>query len=360
MKTQLNAVSFENQVFYIGIDVHKRSWTVTIRMNCMVIKTYSMNPDPAELAKYLKRNYPGGIYKTAYEAGFCGFWIHKQLTEHGIDNIVIHAADIPTTNKEKVNKTDKVDSKKIAKELENDNLNSVYVPGNWEQQLRSLCRLRERLISHSTRLKNRIKGHLAFYGVDLPPNREMAHWSANFIRHLEGMCNIKESEKKPGIYCLRFSIDELKAQRKRILDVTQCLKKHIKQTPIWDTIMRNLISIPGVAFLTAATLYTEIIDINRFENLDKLASFVGLVPTSHSSGEHEQHGGITHRHNPYLRYLIIEASWIAVRTDPSMLKAFTDLTKRMKKNAAIVRIARKLLNRIRFVWKNETQYKCFC
>jgi transposase len=123
-----NLISFENQVFYIGIDVHKRSWAVTIRMDGMVLKTYSMNPDPAELARSLKRNYPGGIYKTTYEAGFCGFWIHRDLLEHGIDNIVIHAADVPTTNKEKVNKTDKVDSKKLAKELENNNLNSIYVP----------------------------------------------------------------------------------------------------------------------------------------------------------------------------------------------------------------------------------------
>jgi transposase len=351
-----NPISFENQVFYIGIDVHKRSWTVTIRMNGMVIKTYSMNPDPDELARYLKRNYPGGIYKTAYEAGFCGFWIHKQLTELGISNIVIHAADVPTTNKEKVNKTDKVDSKKIAKELENDNLNSIYVPGNWEQQLRSLCRLRSRLVSHSTRLKNRIKGHLAFYGVSLPENHELTHWSANFIRYLESMC----IEKNPGVDYLRFSIDELKEQRKRILTVTQSLRAYLRQTPIWDTVIRNLISIPGIAFLTAATLYTEIIDISRFEHLDKLASFVGLVPTSHSSGEHESNGRITPRKNPHLRYLIIEAAWTAVRTDPSMLKAFTELTKRMKKSAAIVRIARKLLNRIRFVWKNETQYKCFC
>ena len=350
-----NPISFENQVFYIGIDVHKRSWTVTIRTNGMILKTYSMNPDPAELAKSLARNYPGGIYKTTYEAGFCGFWIHRDLLKHGIDNIVAHAADVATTNKEKVNKTDKVDSKKLAKELEKNGLNSIYVPGNWEQQLRSLCRLRERYTSHSTRLKNRIKGHLAFYGVDLPPNNELSHWSANFIRHLEGMCN----ERKPGVDCLRFSIDELKEQRKRILNVTQSLRSYIQQTPTWDKVIRNLLSIPGVGFITAATLYTEIIDICRFENLDKLASFVGLVPTSHSSGEHEKNGGITPRKNPHLRYLIIEAAWIAVRSDSSMLKAFTKLTRRMKKSAAIVKMARKLLNRIRFVWKNETQYKCF-
>ncbi len=351
-----NPISFKNQIFYIGIDVHKRSWTVTIRMNGMKLKTFSMNPRPDELFNYLRRNYPGGIYKTTYEAGFCGFWIHRDLIEHGIDSIVIHAADVPTTNKEKLNKTDKIDSKKLARELENNNLNSIYVPSNKEQQLRSLCRLRERYTSHSTRLKNRIKGHLAFFGVELPPDYELAHWSANFIRHLESMC----IEKNPGTDYLRFSIDELKEQRKRILQVTQSLRGYIKQTPIWDKVIRNLLSIPGVGFITAMTLYTEIIDICRFENLNTLASFVGLVPTSHSSGEHEKNGGITPRRNPHLRYLLIESAWIAVRADPSMLKTFTELSKRMKKSKAIIRIARKLLNRIRFVWKNESEYKCFC
>lgn len=156
MKRNSNAISFENQVFFIGIDVHKRNWSVTIRNSGMCLKTYSINPDPSELAKSLKRNYPGGIYKSAYEAGFCGFWIHKQLIENGIDNIVINPADVPTTNKEKVYKTDKVDSRKLAKELENSNLEAIYVPDNWDMQIRSLCRLRERLVSHTTRLKNRL------------------------------------------------------------------------------------------------------------------------------------------------------------------------------------------------------------
>ena len=79
MKKKSNTVSFKNQLFYIGMDVHKRSWTVTIRTNGMVLQTYSMNPDPAELARHVNRNYPGGIYKSAYEAGFCGFWIHNPI-----------------------------------------------------------------------------------------------------------------------------------------------------------------------------------------------------------------------------------------------------------------------------------------
>ena len=104
------------------------------------------------------------------------------------------------------------------------------------------------------------------------------------------------------------------------------------------------------------TLLTELYDINRFKNLDTLCSFVGLVPDTHSSGDREHTGSITARQNKSLRAILIEASWIAVRKDPALLMAFNNLTGRMKKNRAVVHIARKLLNRIRFVLKNKKPY----
>lgn len=354
MKRNSNAISFENQVFYIGIDVHKRSWTVTIRTDNMALKTFTMNPCPDELAKYLKRNYPGGIYRSTYEAGFCGFWIHRKLVELGVENCVINPADVPTTHKQKVSKTDKVDSRKLAKELENQNLNPIYVPDNWHQQLRSLCRLRYKLTNHSTRLKNRIKGHLHYYGIDLPPHHELAHWSGNFIKYLEQFCR----DGKPGIEYLSFCIEELKLQRQRIAQVTARLRKYAENSSQTENTISNLTSIPGIGFVSAITLYTEIMKIDRFPNLDTLCSFVGLVPSSDSSGEDERTCGITPRKNRYLRYLIIEAAWVAARSDPAMLKTFTELSRRMKKSAAIIRIAKKLLNRIRFVWINKTPYQC--
>jgi transposase len=169
MSSNSTTINFENQVFYIGIDVHKRSWCVTIRSNHMVLKTFSMLPDTKKLVKHLNQNYPGGIYKSAYEAGYCGFWIHKQLVAAGVDNIVIHAADVPTTHKEKQTKTDKVDSRKIAKELENQNLNAIYIPSDSQQQIRSLCRLRHQAVKQSTRLKNRIKRTFIFMVLNYLP-----------------------------------------------------------------------------------------------------------------------------------------------------------------------------------------------
>ena len=104
-------------------------------------------------------------------------------------------------------------------------------------------------------------------------------------------------------------------------------------------------------------LLTELVDIHRFKGLDHLASYVGLVPGEHSSGETAIITGISMRRNPFLRTVLIESAWVAARKDPALTAAFTDLAKRMPKNKAIVRIARKLLNRIRFVLLHQTEYQ---
>ena len=97
--SDITEIDFGSQFFYIGIDVHKKRWIVTIRSNGMELRTFSMNPSPEELTRYLERNYPGGRYCSVYEAGFCGFWIHCRLEELGVRNMVVHAADIPITDK---------------------------------------------------------------------------------------------------------------------------------------------------------------------------------------------------------------------------------------------------------------------
>jgi transposase len=104
-------------------------------------------------------------------------------------------------------------------------------------------------------------------------------------------------------------------------------------------------------------LLTELIDINRFRDSDHLASYAGLSPGEDSSGDKERSTGLSRRRNGYLRLILIESSWVAIRKDPAMLMSFTELTRRMSKNEAIVRIAHKLLNRIRYLLKNDQAYE---
>ena len=106
-------------------------------------------------------------------------------------------------------------------------------------------------------------------------------------------------------------------------------------------------------------LLTELMDMNRFKNLDELAAFVGLVPGEYSSGDDDDVNvtGISSRGNRYLRSILIECAWVAIKKDPALMHYYNNLIKRMAGQKAIVRVARKLLNRIRFVLQNNQQYQ---
>lgn len=352
MSSQINQLDFKGQLFFIGIDVHKQNWSVTILDDERELHRFSMNPNPEELARYLQRNYPGGRYKSAYEAGFSGFWIHRRLVELGIDNIVVHAADIPTSQREKNQKSDKIDSRKIARELRNGSLQGIWVPDPTLQDLRSLCRLRFKLTRDRSRTKNRIKQFLHFKGITIPDQSEIWHWTAEFDDWLESI----PFENQTARDCLSGYVKEYKYLHKLITDTLNKLRQYSQMAEIRETIYDHLMSVPGIGFIIAITFYTEMGDPRRFKRLDQMACFVGLVPSVYSSGEKERVRGISDRHNRYLRYLLLEAAWVAVSKDPAMEQAYKHLCKRMSKQEAIIRIAKKLLNRLRYVWINRKPY----
>lgn len=102
--------------------------------------------------------------------------------------------------------------------------------------------------------------------------------------------------------------------------------------------------IPGIGLITGITFLVEIEDISRFQNTDKFAGFIGIIPSCHSSGERESKGEMTPRGAKNLRATLIESSWIATRMDPVLSLAFNKYCRRMESNRAITRIARKLAN----------------
>jgi len=104
MQNKVKTISFQGQNIYVGIDVHLKSWKVTIMLDHSFYKTFSQDPEPGILSDYLHRNFPGGNYCSAYEAGFCGFSVHRELEKYGINNIVVNPADVPTTDKERKQK----------------------------------------------------------------------------------------------------------------------------------------------------------------------------------------------------------------------------------------------------------------
>jgi len=348
----MKTITFSNSHFFIGIDTHLKNWRVTIRNSGLELKTFSMNPSVDELYRYLIKHYPDGIFFIVYEAGFCGFWPQRRFSELGISCIVVNPADVPSSNKEKVVKSDPVDSRKLARELENGSLKAIYVPDLYAEQLRSLMRLRFRLVQNQTRIKNRIKMLLYNYGIVIPKEHlSNSRWSGYFIHWL----NSVKLSSSAGQFTLDNLLLQFHETREHLKEVLRQLRLEAKSDNI-APIINSLISVPGIAFITAMSLYTEIVDINRFSRFEHLCSFVGLVPSIYSSGETEYSRGISFRHNKFLRPILVEAAWTAVKKDPALTLRFNELIKQMPKQKAIIRIAKKLLRRIRHVWINQDSY----
>ena len=161
-------IDFTGHNIYVGIDVHKKNWSVCILSDLLEHNYFSQDPDPMLLASHLHKNYPNANYFSCYEAGFCGFWIHQSLVQLGVNNIVINPSDVPTTDKEKKQKRDKLDCRKLAKGLRSQSLHGIYVPNEELLEDRLLVRTRQKLLSDIKRCKCRIKSQLNYFGVKIP------------------------------------------------------------------------------------------------------------------------------------------------------------------------------------------------
>lgn len=349
MTAQNRQLDFTGQTVFVGIDVHHKNWRISIFLEEVAQKTFHLSPPGVEpLKHYLNRHYPGGTYKCAYEAGFSGFWIQEGLSALGIETIVTHAADIPTTDKERQQKDDIRDSRKIARSLRNGELEAIFIPDKALQQDRGVVRERARLQADRRRVMCRIKSQLHFYGL-YPQDGVLSNgrWSQQFLFFLA-----EQAKKNTALGMLLEEFYLLRGLEKQ---ATIRLRNVLKNER-YAKLMNLLCTIPGVGFLTAAQLLTEIGDMKRFKTFDQLCFYVGLVPGTHSSGETVHSDTRTTRGNKLLRTTVIESAWVASRLDPELGLAYNILKKRMNSPRAIIKIARKLLNRIRRVWLSEQPY----
>lgn len=334
------------------MDTHLKSWKTTIRVGDTFYKTFSQDPEPIILSNYLRKNFPGGNYYSAYEASFSGFKAHRELTKLGINNIVVNPAGIPTTDKERKQKEDTRDSRKIAEQLSCSNLVCIHIPDIEIEGDRSLVRFRKTLAKEIARNKIRVKSFLYYQGIIIPTQfSKTTNWSRRFITWLKSL-DLPTASAKVALDTIIELVLFLRTKHLEVL-------KQIKALSQQDTYKANvslLVSIPGIGLITAMTFLTEIEDVSRFKTLDKLCAYIGLVPMTNSSGESESIGGITKRQNKVLRSMVVESSWIGIRNDPALMLAYQKLIVRMKPGKAIIRIAKKMTNRIRYVLKNQTPY----
>jgi transposase len=346
--------NFENQTVHVGLDVHKRSWSAAIFLGDCYVRNIHQPPSPQALHHFLVSNYPGANYTCAYESGKFGFWIQRHFKQMGIECLVVNPADIPSTHKDEVYKTDSRDARGIGQALSGGLLKSIFVPNQDQEADRQLVRQRKKLWSDLVRCKNRIKAFLDYLGIAVPGRFDNPNWSLNFLRWLRQL----EFEQASSRATLNYMLDEMELLRKQMLSLCNAVRK-LMRSKKYNSLYYLLRTVPGIGPLTAASLITEIGDINRFADFYHLNSFIGLLPMEHSSGEKENRSRITIRKHRQLRSDLIECAWTAKRSDPALALYYSEQVKKGKNGkAAIVKVARKLVGRIRYVWRTRQPYQC--
>lgn len=350
--TQVKSLDFKGQAIYCGIDVHKKSWSVCLRNHERELKSFSQSPDPLLLSRHLKANYPNASIIIGYEAGFSGYWAQQVFTAEGLDCKVIHPSDIPQPDKNRRYKTDSIDCRKLAVELSKGFLNYIHIPDQSTIESRSLVRTRQQLVKDQTRYKNRILAFLTFFGVQVPEGyKTSTHFSKRFIEWLKQV-----PMGAPSKMALQIKLNVLESIRGQLLQVNKELRL-LARTERYSSMISLLMSVPGIGIQTAMILATELEDIRRFKSFDRLASFVGFKPDVYSSADKHVVKGITRHCNHEVREVLVEAAWMAIGKDPALTQAYYQYKSRMHYNKAILRIAKKLLSRVRYVLINNQPYQ---
>ncbi|QJD97735.1 IS110 family transposase [Mucilaginibacter robiniae] len=335
---------------FIGIDVHKKSWSVSIRTDLFEHKTFSMPSEPDKLIGYVNEHFKGYPVQCCYEASCCGFVAYRRLTEAGWKAKVLNPADIPQSAKNKDQKSDRVDCRNLAKQLHSGHLTGIHVPDEQQEQLRSLFRQKNNLTKVMRKLKAQIKGELLYYGVKLLSAYDRSAWPSAMMTWLSDL----EWKFTTGHYSMQSKLRHLAFVRQEWLASNTELRKYVDICYHQD--YRLLMTIPGVGPTIAISILAELGDIRRFDKFDQLSSFVGLVPSIYSSGETMQVRGLTYRSKVLVRSYLIESAWVSVRRDPSMQDYYRSHAGKQP-NKIIVKVAHKLLRRIWHVIRSGEPYQ---
>ncbi len=335
---------------YIGLDIHKKSWSVHFRTDLFDHRGFNMPPEPEQLLVYVTNHFSGYEVNITYESGCCGFSAARFFEQQGWHVTIVNAADIPRSNKLHFQKSDRIDCRHLCHQLEAGQLRAIYIPSEYQDHLRSLVRHRNSIVKQLRQVKLQIKGMLLYQGVTIPVEYDNANWSKLFLQWLQEL----PWAYHPAAYSMQSKVRILLMLHTEYLQSANELRSYCRQHHKKDYYL--LKSIPGIGGYLASALLAELGDIRRFDNEKQFSSYIGMVPAMRSSGGTESTLGITPRSKNLIRSYLVEAAWVAIRRDPEMQAYYRKHFGKNIKNV-IVKVAHKMVKRILSVIKNETPYQ---
>jgi transposase len=334
---------YTGSIVFLGMDVHKLTYAVTAICDGVVIKRDTLPANPLGLIAYCKRFFPNAKIKSAYEAGFCGFTLHRKLIENDIENIVVHPASIEVMANDRI-KNDKRDSLKIAGQLSVNRLKGIHIPTNEQEGRRSISRQRDCFAKEKTRASNRIKGFLYYHGL----YNSIPRMSKKLIKAL------KVLELSTD---LRFSLDHLISVWEIFNEKIESCSKRLEVQAASDELESLYRSVPGVGSTLARVLSNELGDMSQFVSEKDLFSYCGFTPVEYSSGESLRRGHMSRQGKSILRKGLTQAAWVAIRFDKSLEDVYERISQRAGGKRAIQGVARKLVGKIRACIRDKKKYE---
>ncbi len=289
---------------FIGMDVHKNSISIAIAeegRNGEIRNYGKINNNTTALDKVIRKLLSDNCELSfVYEAGPCGYELHRHLTGNGFSCEVVAPSLIPKKSGDRI-KNDRRDAQMLARLHRAGELSPVYVPQLEDEAMRDLTRAREDAKHCERKAKQRLSAFLLRHGFKYSGQSK---WSQ---AHFRWISDIKMTHPAQQITQEEYvlTLDECRKRVERLTKQIRELASSWRQSPVVNALQ----ALRGVSLIVAASTVAELGDLKRFENPSSLMAYLGLVPSEHSSGETTKRGGITKTGNGHVRRLLVEAAW---------------------------------------------------
>jgi transposase len=296
----MRSVDMTDGICFAGLDVHARKTAAAaVQLGSGEVFKARLSGSPRAVIEWLV-SLPGPV-RAVYEAGPTGFGLARQARAEGLEVMVCSPGAIPRQPGDRI-KTDTRDALKLARLLAAGQLRPVVVPAVELEALRDLVRAREDLRGDLMGVRHRISKLLLRRGLVFDGPGET--WSQ---RHLQWLSGVRfEQPLVEVVFGEYLAHHEVLLARRDRLD--GLIAEQSVQGP-WAPTIARLRCLRGVDTLTAVGLIAEIGDITAFKHPKQLASYLGLVPSEHSSGQRRRQGPITKAGSSHARRLLVEAAW---------------------------------------------------
>ncbi|HBY85890.1 MAG TPA: IS110 family transposase [Colwellia sp.] len=295
----------KHSILFIGLDTHKEFNEVAYieehrgAQPVHLGRVSSSKVAVQKLVRQFESKYSGATLHFVYEAGPCGYWIYRLITSLGHCCYVVAPSLIPKKPGEKI-KTDKRDALKLAKLLKSEDLTPIYVPEPEDEAVRDLSRAREVAMKDLKDAKYQLKALLLRNNINY---KGTANWSQ---KHLRWLTEIVLPHPAQHIVLQEF-LHTITERISRLERLDNELTHHVQQWRYYP-VVKAIQAMRGVRLLVATGVVAELGDLSRFDHPRKLMSYLGLVPSEHSSGGKRHIGAITKCGNGRARRLLVEGA----------------------------------------------------